>query len=128
MKTLFLLLSSFVLTTVMAQDTASSDKSGIERLAALQLQQLQQRITNLNAEQTSSLQTVFAEFGNALADVKKEKQRRVKMELFQMAEKRKDKAIHKILNKEQLKIYEELKEEWKEKMQQQRRSKGRINQ
>jgi CHASE1-domain containing sensor protein len=127
MKILFVLLSCFVATTVMAQDTTDT-KQGIERLATLQLHQLQQRITNLNTEQTSSLQTVFAEFGNALAEVKKEKQRRVKMELFQLAEKRKDKAINKILTKEQLKIYEELKEEWKEKMQQQRRNKGRINQ
>jgi hypothetical protein len=114
---MFLLLMTG-LTCVHAQDSSRNNRNP-ERIAKMQLQQVKQRITTLTLSQTDSLEQVFNVFGRSLSEVKNETQRMAKMQLLKKANQQKDKAVEKILNKEQLKIYEDIKQEWQEKMQQQ---------
>lgn len=118
MKMYIFLLILTLSTTVYAQDSSRTNRNP-ERIAQMQFQQVKQRITTLTASQTDSLQQVFTLFGKSLSQVKDESQRMAKMQLLKKANQQKEKAIEKILTKEQSKIYKEIKQEWQEKMKQQ---------
>jgi Skp family chaperone for outer membrane proteins len=125
MKIFFLSALLFFSVNAIAQETPSPQKS-IDRIAAMQLQQVKQRVSNLSTGQTDSLQIIFDDFGKELITLKNESGRN-KMTAFQTINKRKDKAVKNVLNKEQQKMYEELQDDWKKKMQERKQGGRRRN-
>jgi Spy/CpxP family protein refolding chaperone len=121
MKLFFTAQLLFVTACSFSQDSTSGQKS-IERIAAVQHQQVVQRITDLNTAQRQQLQSVFDAFANELAALKNKKGRE-KFRSFKKLHSQKDKKVLQILTAGQQKLYEALMKEWKEKMQQRRKRK-----
>jgi Skp family chaperone for outer membrane proteins len=122
MKNFILAALLFFSVSLMAQESPSSQKS-IDRIAATQLQQVKQRVTNLSEGQTDSLEIIFDDFGKGLITLKNESGRN-KMQAFQSINKEKDRAVKNLLNNEQYKIYEDLQDEWRKKAQERKRKRG----
>jgi HSP90 family molecular chaperone len=120
-----ILLITFIYTVLnaSAQDSVGGKRSP-ERIAQIQYKQVLQHVSNLAEEQKAALQTVFIAFGKELSAVLAERGRK-KKQLFQIISNRKDAQVKKILTKEQQQEYEQLIDDWKEKMQKRQRNRNR---
>jgi hypothetical protein len=90
-------------------------KINVKNMVDKQYTEITTRITTLSETQKTSLKEVYSIYEKDITAVRNAADRQEKKTILLKAEEDKDASIQKILDAEQLKIYETLKTEWKEK-------------
>jgi N-acetylmuramic acid 6-phosphate (MurNAc-6-P) etherase len=116
MKKILILVMVFISSLAIAQRGGGALNP--KKMVAKQHTEVKERISTLSETQKASLKEIYDVYEKSLTAALSQSDRQEKMASFMKAESDKDESIQKVLDEEQLKIYEKLKDEWKAKRKQ----------